>query len=308
MYTSKLSNYIEKLDPYYTGRIILRKGIFLATLLTLVNWVFRPSVFNAYAIPAIFLTAYYEMPMFTTYKAKEQVLVISFILTGFSSIFFYLLFPFKFYLAFFAVLFYGITYFTCNHYYPVFKPLILPTVMISALTMNITPGGELQLAIDMFFCNMLSLLVCYLGLKLHPNLYHLVWLRAFKLYLAYVISKIDHFLNNQGNHDHALGIRQLNIMRIYRRLYSKKRLAPALRIGIALRNISQIINYVENKPKELGFWVNLEHDLVELHKSVCAKKKMALIAIPIDADFHLQRATKLLNIIIYNWNKLCLQI
>ena len=67
----KLQNWLERVDPYYTQRIILRKGLYLAVWLTAINWLAKPDVFAAYAATPMLLAGIYDSPSFVSFREND---------------------------------------------------------------------------------------------------------------------------------------------------------------------------------------------------------------------------------------------
>ena len=305
----RFGRWLEKVDPYYTQRIILRKGLFLAVLLTAINTLAQPDVFGAFALPAMLLAPFYENQSFNTYKQKDLALVFGFIISGIGCVTFYLLFPFKFTLLFFALAHFSVVYFFCDRYYPKFKPLILQTIVVSALNMTIMPAASLQVAIDMFFCVMLSLMVTFIAFKIHPNLYVKVWHRAFSYYLAAVVEEIGHAINKFDTHTFATGAAHLNVLRAYRRLFPRKLLLNITKTTVGVRNIQFALNHIYLKDKDEQFWYNFQKEVNTFRLAVIAKNSLNIPpANKSETDFTQNYVTESLRKSISNWNKICKQV
>lgn len=306
MFFHHLKRWLEQVDPYYTQRIILRKGLFLAFWVTAINWLAKPDVFAAYAATIMLLAGIYESPSLSSYREKEQALVFSFVISGIGCVTFYLLFPFKFTLMFFALAHFAALYFFCDRYYPKFKPFMLQTIVVSALNMATLPAGNLQVAIDMFFCVMLGLFVTFLSFKFHPNLYARVWQRSFAHYLGCVVSEIGHALDKIDTHSFAEGARHLNIVRAYRRLLPRNVLLNITRSTIHIRNIQFALNHIYLKDKDDLFWSKFQQQMGEFHMAVLQKEPCLIIAENNYAsEFTQDYVIEHLNKSILNWNKIC---
>ncbi len=302
---NSIINWLEEVDPYYTQRIILRKGLFLAVFLTAINWLAQPDVFGAYAMPAAFLAAFYESQAFITYKEKDLALVFGFLSSGIGCVLFYSLYPFKFTLLFFALAYFSGLYFFCDHYYPKFKPFILQTILVSALNMTTLPAANLQIAIDMFFCVMLSLMVTFTAFKLHPNLYAKVWHRAFSYYLFTVSEEIGHAINKFDTHTFAKGASHLNVLRSYRNLLPSKLLLNSMKVTVNIRNIQLALNHIYLKDKDEQFWYNFQKEINIFHLAVIAKQEVRIPSFDTSNDFTENYVTKCFCKSIINWNKIC---
>ncbi len=309
MSISRLSKWLEKVDPYYTQRIILHKGLYLATWLTAFNWIAKPDVFTAYCAAPMLLAGFYESPSFTSFAEKDKFLVSSFMLCGFGCVTFYLLFPYKFFLLFYAIGFFLVTHYLSNNFFPKLKPFIMTCIVGSALNMSTTPPASLQIAIDMFFCMMLSLMVTFVAFKLYPNPYRKVWHRAFILYVKSVNREITDVINRFETINFATGAGHLNIIRAYRRLLPKQNLLNFSKVVICIRNISFSLTYLLDEEKNEAFWFNFQQQL-KIFISALENKKPCppLVAINHTDDFDYLYANQNLAKAIRNWNKICTQI
>ena len=306
MISLKFKRWLERVDPYYTQRIILRKGLYLAVWLTAINWLAKPDVFAAYAATPMLLAGFYESQSLISFREKEQALVFGFIVGGIGCVTFYLLFPFKFILMFFALAHFATLYFVCDRYYPKFKPFILQTIVVSALNMSTLPAGNLQIAIDMFFCVMLGLFVTFIAFKVHPNLYARVWQRGFTHYLSCVDAEIGHAINKLDTHTFVEGARHLNVIRAYRRLLPYKVLRNATKATTCIRNIQFALNHIYLKDKDVEFWSEFQHQLAEFHLAVAKQTPCLVLAINNHApEFTQDYVIRNLNKSILNWNKIC---
>ena len=306
MISLKFKRWLERVDPYYTQRIILRKSLYLAVWLTAINWIAKPDVFAAYAATPMLLAGFYESQSLISFREKEQAMVFGFIVGGIGCFTFYLLYPFKFTLMFFALAHFATLYFFCDRYYPKFKPFILQTIVVSALNISTLPAGNLQVAIDMFFCVMLSLFVTFTAFKVHPNLYARVWQRGFTHYLSCVDAEIGHAINKLDTHTFVEGARHLNVIRAYRRLLPHNVLRNATKATTCIRNIQFALNHIYLKDKDVQFWSEFQHQLAEFHLAVSKQTPCLVLAINNHApEFTQDYVISNLNKSILNWNKIC---
>ena len=306
MISLKFKRWLERVDPYYTQRIILRKSLYLAVWLTAINWIAKPDVFAAYAATPMLLAGFYESQSLISFREKEQALVFGFIVGGIGCFTFYLLYPFKFTLMFFALAHFATLYFFCDRYYPKFKPFILQTIVVSALNISTLPAGNLQIAIDMFFCVMLSLFVTFIAFKVHPNLYARVWQRGFTHYISCVDAEIGHAINKLDTHTFVEGARHLNVIRAYRRLLPHNVLRNATKATTCIRNIQFALNHIYLKDKDVEFWSEFQHQLAEFHLAVAKQTPCLVLAINNNApEFTQDYVIRNLNKSILNWNKIC---
>jgi hypothetical protein len=305
----RLNSWLEKVDPYYTQRIILHKGLYLATWLTAFNWIGKPDIFTAYCAGPMLLAAFYESQSFTTFAEKDKFLVCSFMICGFGCMTFYLLFPYKFFLLFYAIGFFLVIYYLSSKFFAKLKPFIMTCIVGSALNMSTTPPASLQIAIDMFFCMMLSLIVTFVAFKLYPNQYRKVWHRAFILYVKSVNREITDVINRFETINFATGAAHLNIIRAYRRLLPKQNLINFAKTAIYIRNISFSLTYLLDEEKDETFWFNFQKQLAIFIQALEEKKACPQLSFnTTNNDFDYQYANQNLAKAIRNWNKICTQI
>ena len=306
MFTSKLTRWLEKVDPYYTQRIILHKGLYLAVWLTAFNWIAKPDLFTAYCSAPMLLAGFTESSTFTTFAEKDKFLVVAFVISGFGCITFYLLYPYKFFLLFYAIGFLLIMYHFSTRFFPKFKPFIMTAIVASAINMTTTPAASLQIGIDMFFCMMLSLLVTFIAFKVYPNPYRKVWHRAFILYVKCVEREITDVINRFETVNFATGAGHLNVIRAYRRLLPRQNLINFSKVVISIRNISFSLTQLLEEEKSEAFWFNFQHQLKIFILALEYKRPCPQLAFDTnDRIFDHQFANQNLASAIRHWNKIC---
>ena len=305
MFISKLNSWLEEVDPYYTQRILLRKGLYLATWLTFINWIARPDAFTAYAMPPILLVALCETANLDTHKQKDTVLAFSFSLSAFTSATFYMLFPFKFYLLFFVLGYYFALYWLCDLFFAKFKPFIVQTIFVGALNLMTTPPASLQIAIDMVFCVCLSMMVTFVALKLHPNLYAEIWYRGFKHFISKIEDDIVSAINRTPLANFTKGVEHLNIIRSYRRLLPKKIMRNAVQVVVSVRNINFALTHIYLIEKNEGFWFNFKQQMHQLVLAIEEKRICQPIIFKYSQEANEKFAQQNLSRAIHTWNKLC---
>ncbi len=308
MFISKLNSWLEKVDPYYTQRIILRKGLYLAVWYTFVNWVAKPDMFSAYATPAALLLGAYENQVYNTYQNKDKYLVVSFLLAGVGCVCFYLLFPYKFTLLIFAVAFFLLMYFLADKYYPSFKARIMQVIMVSAMNMTVYPEANLQIAVDIFFCIMLSLMVAFVALKLHRNLYPEVWYRAYKLYLGSIDRELSEVISNHASGEFRQGATHLNIIRAFKHLQPKETLLNMVRTTVHIRDLSFAFMHITVDEESRTFWCNFQIQLRHYLAAVNKKEPCKPLLFDAPCDKSQEYANRNLRITVNNWNRLCFKL
>lgn len=301
---------LEKVDPYFTQRLIFYKSLYIATILTYVNWICRvPLEFTAFMYPASMLTPIYENSIFTSYKEKKHVFVLVFALAAICSAVFYLSFPYKFFFMFIFVCTFGLLYFGSEKYLPKAKPFVVLIIVVACMNMSNKPALSLQVALDMFAVIFLAMVVCYLCLITFPNNYFRVWKRAYGLYINSIRNILIADLNYMNSSNFISGTNHMNIMRSYRRLLKKDMFIKATRAGFSMGNIFVSLSCMKITPENREFWLAANEHLNILYHAVCNNKPLELFTISVDKDNKTEiYFKKEFNISINNWNKLCAMI
>lgn len=303
-----IKNWLEKVDPYYTQRLILHKALYIATLLAVVNWFATPDVFTAYALPAILLGGVYDSPSLTSIAEKKLVFIVTYLISAIASVTFYLLYSFKFTLMFFAIGYFSFFYLLSEKYLPKFKPFVLLTIVVAAFNMALLPAGSIQIAIDMFSCFMMSMVAMYVGLRTFPHKYYIqVWRRAFVLYIGVIYEEIGHAINKFDSDTFRNGATHLNTLRSYRRLIPRNMMYNSFRAIVAIRDIQFVLNHLFILDKDEEFWQSIREHL-QLYKIAIINTRACELYLSIkniEQDYSENYVVKKLNKSIKNWNQLC---
>lgn len=303
-----INNWLEKVDPYYTQRLILHKALYIATLLAVVNWFATPDVFTAYALPAVLLGGVYDSPSLTNVADKKLIFIVTYLVSACASVMFYLLFSFKFTLMFFAIGYFSFFYLLSERYLPKFKPFVLLTIVVAAFNMGLSPAGTIQVAIDMFSCFMMSMVAMYIGLRTFPHKYYIqVWRRVFVLYLGVIIDEIGHAINKFDSDTVLHGTVHLNTLRSYRRLVPKNMMRDSMKVTVNIRNIQFVLNHLYLLDKDEEFWLEIR-DHLKLYKYSIKNIQICTFYTPIkdiSHDYSESYVVDKLNKSIKSWNKLC---
>lgn len=308
IFISKLTNWLEKVDPYYTQRIILRKGLYLSVWLTIVNWLMTPDNFVAYATSAALLCGTYEAPVYTTFKEKDRYLVSAYLLAALGSVSFYLLFPYKFTLLIYAIAFFLASFFLAQKYFPLFKLSIMQVILVSALNMSVIPEANPQIALDTFFCIMLSLIVVFVALKMHTNLYRQVWLRAFKYYVRSLRNELLNILMKNPPDTSHYGVVHLNTIRAYRHLLPRKNLINIVRATNCMRGLAFTFTHITIDETDYAFWDKFQHKLSEFLSAIERLEKCKSLVFDEPINKSQEYANKSLERVVCNWNKVCIHL
>ncbi len=167
MPTSNLIDWMDEVDPYAIQRLAVVKGMFIATIMVFVYWVFRPLSFSAYIIPAI-LIYYYESPALKTTKEKGKFSIFIFTAFMIGNITFYLIFPFKIIFFYYAILFFAFLYYLLDIYYNQLKTAAMLILAYSLFTLSDTPPANFQVVYTLFFSSMLSIITMLICLRIYP--------------------------------------------------------------------------------------------------------------------------------------------
>ena len=305
MYTSKLVNWLDEVDPYAIQRIVLGKTLFIATILVAVYWVFQPNNFMMFTAP-ILVSSFYELPTVSSLPEKERLLMFIFAATLIGSVSFYLIYPFKVIFFFYATFFMSALYFLVVKYFGELKNI----TMIILATLTITIGGSsaanLQVAYDMSTSAMLSMITILICLRIYPNRSLIIWRRAMRKFIACVEQDIEAAIRHQHKHLFGDEVSHLGIVRAFRRLIPKPDLRHAYRVAIYIRNIQFALDnlYFENVNE--AFWRAIQHSFAQLRQSMGTRTLCPLPEPPIVAETALQQyVVKHLNKAIHRWNLLC---
>lgn len=305
MFISRLNKWLDDVDPYYTQRIILHKGLYLATWLTFFNWIARPDIFTAYCATPMLLAGFIDAPALNTFREKDKFIVTTFMISGFGTVTFYLMYPFKFFFLFYAILFLLALHYFTTKYAPKIKPFIMTCIVASALNISTTPPGSIQIAYDMFFCVMLGLLVTFFAFKFYPNPYRRVWHKALVLYVGCVNQEITKALRHIDNDSFIAGVNHLNTIRLYRHLLPKQNLINFVKVIRSVRDISLALTHILQYDTDKDFWHTYQNHFTNFENALKTKQICKILEPITDTNFdHLYVHNKL-NEAILNWNKIC---
>lgn len=300
--------YLERIDPYFTQRLILYKALYIATIMTYVGWVVHiENQFAAYMYPVALIGAVYESALFTSYKEKKQVFFVAFTTAALGSVLFYQTFQYKFIFMFIFLGFLNTLYFLFGKFLPKAKPFIVLIIVVCGMNMSSKPSGVLQHSVDIFSVMILSALVSYLCIISFPNIYHKIWIRAFGLYVNAVRNVLIDRFTMVDHRTFVLGSSHMNIMRSYRRLLKKKLFFKATRAGFSIGNILAVLCCLEFNDNNRMFWENVSICLRDFHLSIKMGHQFELNNVSgYDCRDKVQQYfIKHFSLSIKNWNELC---
>lgn len=306
----KINFLLEKVDPYFTQRLIFYKSLYIATVLAYVNWTCHvPYEFTAFMNPAAMLAPIYESAIFTSYKEKKHIFVLVFVLAAICSVIFYLTFPYKFTFMFVFACTFGLLYFGSEKYLPKAKPFVVLIIVVACMNMSNKPALALQVAIDIFSIIMLTMVVCYLCIITFPNNYFRVWKRAYGLYINAIRNILIADLNYMNSNNFISGTNHMNIMRSYRRLLKKDMFIKATRAGFSMGNVFVSLSCMKVTTNNREFWICANEHLNMLYHAVRDNQQLPLFTIDVDTNNKTEiYFKKEFNISIANWNKLCTMV
>lgn len=306
----KINFLLEKVDPYFTQRLIFYKSLYIATILTYVNWTCHlPLEFTAFMNPAAMIAPVYENATLTSYKDKKNIFVLLFTLAAIYSVIFYLVFPYKFTFMFTFIAGFAILYFGGEKFFPKAKPFAVLVIVVACMNMSNKPSLSLQVAIDMFAVIMLTMLVCYFSIITFPNHYFKVWKRAYGLYVNSIRNILIADLNYMNNNNFISGTNHMNTMRAYRRLLKKDMFIKATRAGFSMGNVFVSLSCMKVTSENREFWVSANEHLNMLYHAVRDNQQLPLFTVDVTTNNKTEIYFKReFNISINNWNKLCAMI
>ncbi len=305
-----ISLYLEKIDPYFTQRLILYKSLYIVTIFVYIDWIFHiKTQFIAHTYTTALVATIYENPLFTSYKEKKFIFVITYFTIALGSVLFYMVFQYKLALLFVSLGFFGTLYVLYIKYIPKLRAFVVLFIVICSMNMSYHPTGIFQIATSMFGTIMLSMIICYLSIISFPNIYHKVWQRAFILYLAGLtnILNIDSTNINSNYIQLMLYDVHFKTMHAYRKLVKKSIKFNVMRINFSINNMFIVATYLVNCKKNTSTWSTLNQHIQKFYNNI--KKNCTTSALNVELLHDLTKVElyfiKHLNITIDNWNKLC---
>lgn len=188
MYISRWRDWLEQVDPYAMYRIMFHKSLFTAVVMVFVYWTLRPPSFLLYIL-STFSIIFYETPLLTNYLSKSNATLLILVATAVGGITFYLIYPFKFFFLYYALMLFTACYWFINQHYPVLNAAMMCILVNAAFTTTLAGDATWQRAYDMTWSAALSIMVMFLCVRLYPNLYLSVWIRAFQKYIVSLINQ-----------------------------------------------------------------------------------------------------------------------
>ncbi len=302
---SKLSHWLDTVDPYAVQRTILRKALVVSTIMVLVYWLFKPANYIAFILP-VFTIGLYEAPVLSRFKQKERALCFIFIAMIICSISFYVIFPFRIFFLLYSCVFFSVLYFLVHRF---ISPLRNSTMLImstSAFFMTIKPYADLQIAYNIFFSSILSMTTLFITLKFLRYGYFGNWLLAQQKFIQSLEQNIHFAMSTSNTSFFMEEVNHIDMVYAYRSLLQKKYLIHAYKISYNMRNIQFALNNIYDQEKHEEFWQRVTYHLHGLRISMRLRRAHYWPEQALNPETLLQKYTmNYLEQAILRWNKLC---
>lgn len=312
MFISKLNAWLEKVDPYYTQRLIARKGAYIAILILLAYIIFQPKQGFAFIVAPFLGYAIFEMPVYNTYKKKYSALIFGYGFAIFFSSLFILLSPHRIVLYTSGIICFFSFFILTIKYLPQFKMLFMPFFLVSIAFVATQPAGSLQAVKANAFAISLSLLMIIIGYKTHQNIYLEVWYRAVKISLKRMEKNLHHLLKDEHIYYDQTVMTSVNTIAEYKRLIPRLNKINTAKIAVHTRWLNMTIIYLRSVEMNKEYWQILLKALSQLVQCMDKKIKFEQYNQFYDLlkpeNVHQKQGYKHLLIIIQNWNKICTQV
>lgn len=300
----KLDNWLDEVDPYGIKQLTLYKSCFIATILVFTYWISRPAVFNAYFVPVLMMP-FYELPVLKSFQDRNRLLLFIFIVMPLGGISFYLLFPFKFFFLFYAIIFFLTSYYIVGKFFPQLKALTMLLVVNSAIETSLYPEANLQIAYNIFFSGALSMTVIFVCLKIFPNRYFQVWSKAMQNFIGCLENEIESSILGLDKKAQLDEVRHINMARLYQRFIPTEYLMNVHRLSVSIRNIQFALDNVYDKDKNEVFWYTVKNELSNF-KGAMKDGRAISQGFYFEVETILQRhVADYLNRAVKSWNVLC---
>ncbi len=218
MFISTFTNYLNRIDPYYTQRIIFRQCLFLSVWYMIFYNLLRPSATAAFFYTPIMLITIFIFPAYLTFREKYFWLITGFIITAMISATFSALYLYKGTFVFGGVaIFLLLNYIIIKKYFKL-RAFIGYMMSAAAISAPISPIGDLVTIKAIVFAIIASMFIMVFGLLIHKNLYVHVWHSALKRYTEVIEVNFKLLLNNQNVIYSKESVRHLTMMFEYKRL------------------------------------------------------------------------------------------
>jgi hypothetical protein len=302
---SKFKQWFDAVDPYAIQRVALYKALFIATIVVYVYWLFLPVNLMAFIVP-FFLVSIYEMPILSSFKKKEHLLI--FICVGVSlvSVSFYMVYPFKGVFFFFSLFVLSSLYFFVLKYFYDLKNVIMTLLAIGTIVLDTEPFANLEIVYGLVSSTALSSVTVFVCLRIFPNQYLKIWNIALQKFIKYFEEDIAHAVLHDSYTLIKEEIIHFEMVRNYQRLVGKKYMLPSYRVAVYIRNIQLTLDNLYYEEKNEVFWFGVKNNLHTLRMSMPAYFPCDIATIDLIAETKLQiYVVDCLKRAFIHWNTLC---
>ncbi|MFT6834639.1 MAG: hypothetical protein ACJA0H_000671 [Francisellaceae bacterium] len=312
MFISTFNNYLERIDPFYTQRLVFRKGLYISILILLFYLIFRPQQAFAFIIAPYLTFFVFELPIFNTYRKKYTALIFGYVSAIIFTSIFILLAPYKFILFIVGIVCFITYVYLCIKYYESFKMLVIPFFLVSVAFITSEPIGTLFALKGVVFALLLSLGVIILGYKTHQNLYTEIWFRAFKLSSKKIQKNLEYLLNDKHIYYDSKVMLSVNTMFEYKYLYRTPKLLNLIRLSVSVRDLNMLVIFMRDVDFNKAYW-QIFYNLFSQFIEHVDNKEPSTIGHMVNEklfpqNVHQQIGVKFLLKVDRNWNRLCASV
>ncbi len=304
--------WLDSFDPFGIQRLLFYKCLYIAVLLMVVNVIYKPEPFGAYFWPPMMIILVYESPAILKERDKLFYFLLVYVICAVAMVSFYLLYPYKIIFTIYAVLFYFIYFHLSSRYWQEIANSIFVVYFIASSMMVVMPAMSLQVAFNMFFAVLLSMLVVLFGIKTFPNYTLYIWHRVFIGFLQSLVGETISELSGDGaksSESYVKIVFHLNIIRNIRHSLKKQHLNCCMRIIVYLRDLHIALEYASIKRQDQEFWRYIENSLIAYLEAIKDWQPFKLLPYneyTKDFKHEHQQVLGFLTKSINSWNKLCL--
>lgn len=305
MSMSKFKLWLDAADPYTIQRKALYKALFISTIMVYVYWIFMPVEYMAFILP-FFMLSLYEMPIVSSFKKKEQLLLFISVGVLVVSVSFYLVYPFRVFFFFFSLLILTALYFLVLHYFYSLKNIVMLTLSTGTIVLGVEPEGNLQIAYGFISSIALASCAVFFCFKIMPNRYLSIWNKALQNFICYFEGDIENVLVDKKHKFIKEEIIHFEMVRHYQRLVGKKYLLPSFRMAVYIRNIQLSLDNLYYENKNDAFWLDVKQNLNTLRTHMPAFSCCPMPVVHCPPETNLQHyVIDGLNRAVIQWNRLC---
>lgn len=301
----RFNQWLDEVDPYTIQRMALSKALCIATIMMYAYWIFLPVNFMAFILP-FFVASLYELPIVSTFKKKEELLLFICGTVILISVSFYLLYPFKGIFFFFSLWVFTLLYFVVLKYFYALKSLVMMILSTGTIILATEPEGVLQIAYGFISSMLITSITLILCLRIIPNQYLRVWNRALQHFIQCLEQSIGNALLRMNDRFTKEEVLHFEMVRNYQRLVGQKYMLMTFRMAVYLRNIQLSLDNIYYEPKNEFFWLTIQKNLLALRMNMSTYTPCAFFLEQFNPETKLQiYVKKCLKQTIKQWNNLC---